>query len=92
MPVDGQAHRGEDGRAEVEDEHRLPRTQAEIEQAVMQVFGIRRGNRFATPPPAHDRPGGIDNRDGEGDHRHDQGQHHGALRDREHGKGGQAEP
>src|SRR5207244_5349201 len=56
MPVDGEADRGENRGAEVEHERRLPWTQAEIEQPVMQVFGIRGGDRLAPKTPAHDGP------------------------------------
>src|SRR6266480_5906405 len=54
VPIDGESHRGENRGAEVEDQRRLLRAQAEIEQPVMQVFGIGGGDRLAPNSPAHD--------------------------------------
>src|SRR5437660_144271 len=73
VPVDGEADRGKYGGPEVEDERRLPGAEAEVEQPVVQVLGIRCRDRSTSQPPAHDSPGRVDDGDREGGHRHDQG-------------------
>ena len=50
---------------------------------MLQVPGIRGGDRPPAHPPPHDRPAGVDDRDRQGQQGDDQGEDDGALRHRE---------
>src|SRR5207249_10907021 len=91
MAVDGETEGREDRRPEVEDERGLLRAETEIEQSMMQMLGVRGGDRASPHPASQNRPTCVENRDGQGRDRHHQGQDDRALRHGQYGEGGQGE-
>src|SRR5438045_9695669 len=91
MAVDGETEGREDRRPEVEDERGLLRAETEIEQSMMQMLGVRGGDRASPHPASQDRPPRVENRDGQGRDRHAQRQDDRALRRGQYGAGDEGE-
>src|SRR5713226_3378049 len=91
VAVDGKADRGENGGPEIKDQGRLPRTQAKVQQPVVEVLRIGLGDGPAPPPSPDDGPGGVQDGDDEGQDRNRQGKDHRSLGHRQDRDGGQRE-